>query len=74
MPPEAKIVTLKNFELTGIEETFQYASFERKISTQKVDKIAHAIMENKFTDNVLRLVDSKSAVKYDVIDGQHRIE
>jgi len=31
-------------------------------------------MENKFTDNVLRLVESKSAVKYDVIDGQHRIE
>ena len=74
MPPEAKIVTLKNFELARIEETFQYASFERKISTQKVHKIAHAIMENKFTDNVLRLVDSKSAVKYDVIDGQHRIE
>ena len=74
MPPEAKIVTLKNFELAGIEETFQYASFERKISTQKVHKIAHAIMENKFTDNVLRLVESNSAVKYDVIDGQHRIE
>lgn len=74
MPPEAKIVTLKNFELSRIEETFQYASFERKISTQKVHKIAYAIMENKFTDNVLRLVDSKSAVKYDVIDGQHRIE
>ena len=74
MPPEAKIVTLKNFELAGIEETFQYASFERKISTQKVHKIAHAIMENKFTDNVLRLVESTSAVKYDVIDGQHRIE
>ena len=74
MPPEAKIVTLKNFELAGIEETFQYASFERKISTQKVHKIAHAIMDNKFTDNVLRLVESTSAVKYDVIDGQHRIE
>ena len=74
MPPEAKIVILKNFELARIEETFQYASFERKISTQKAHKIAHAIMENKFTDNVLRLVESKSAVKYDVIDGQHRIE
>jgi len=74
MPPEAKIVTLKNFELAKIEETFQYASFERKISTQKAHKIAHAIMENKFTDNVFRLVESKSAVKYDVIDGQHRIE
>ena len=74
MPPEAKIVILKNFELARIEETFQYASFERKISTHKTHKIAHAIMENKFTDNVFRLVESNSPVKYDVIDGQHRIE
>jgi hypothetical protein len=74
MPPEAKIIHLKNFELSQIEETFQYASFERRISTHKVHRIAHAIMENKFTDNVLRLVESQSSVKYDVIDGQHRIE
>jgi hypothetical protein len=74
MPPEAKIVNLKNFELAKIEETFQYAPFERKISTHKVHKIAHAIMENKFTDNVFRLVESSTSIKYDVIDGQHRIE
>lgn len=74
MPPEVKIVHLTNFNLSEIEETFQYASFERKISTHKVHRIAHAIMDNKFTDNVLRLVESKGSVKYDVIDGQHRIE
>lgn len=74
MPPEAKITQIKNFNLLKIEDTFQYASFERRISSHKVHKIAHAIMENKFTDNVLRLVESKSPVKYDVIDGQHRIE
>jgi len=74
MPPEAKIITLKNFDLANIEETFQYATFERRISTHKVHKIAQAIMENKFTDNVFRLAESKGAVKYDVIDGQHRIE
>lgn len=74
MPPEAEIVQLTNFDLSKIEETFQYASFERRISTHKVHRIAHAIMENKFTDNVLRLVESQGSVKYDVIDGQHRIE
>ena len=74
MPPEAKIEILKNFDLALIEETFQYATFERRISTHKVHRIAHAIIENKFTDNVLRLVESKGTVKYDVIDGQHRIE
>lgn len=74
MPPEAKIITFKNFELSKIEEIFQYATFERRISSHKVHKIAHAIMENKFTDNVLRMVESGSTVKYDVIDGQHRIE
>jgi len=74
MPPEAKIIILKDFDLSKIEETFQYADFERRVSKQKVHKIAQAILENKFTDNVLRLVESKGPVKYDVIDGQHRIE
>ena len=74
MPPEARIIHLKEFDLSKIEETFQYASYERRVSKHKVHKIAHAILENKFTDNVLRVVDSPGPVKYDVVDGQHRIE
>jgi len=73
MPPEAKITVLKDFDLTKIEETFQYASFERRISKRKVHLIAQAIMDNKFTDNVLRVVNA-SPSKYEVLDGQHRIE
>jgi len=72
MPPEAEIVELKEFSLSKIEETFQFATFERKISTIKTHMIANAIMDNKFSDNVLRVVPSKGSVKYDVIDGQHR--
>ena len=64
MPPEAKIIILKDFDLSKIEETFQYASFERKVSKQKVHKIAQAIIDNKFTDNVLRVVSSDGPVKY----------
>lgn len=74
MPPEAKIVTLQNFDLTKIEDYFQFAVFERKVSTNKSHSIAHAIIENRFTDNVLRCVVGSRVAKYDVIDGQHRIE
>ena len=74
MPPAAKIILLKDFDLSKIENTFQYASYERRVSKHKVHKIAHAILENKFTDNVLRVVDSPGPVKYDVVDGQHRLE
>jgi hypothetical protein len=74
MPPEAKIVTLQDFDLTKIEDYFQFAVFERKVSTNKSHSIAHAIIENRFTDNVLRCVVGSGVAKYDVIDGQHRIE
>ncbi len=74
MPPTAKIILLKDFDLSKIENTFQYATYERRVSKHKVHKIAYAILENKFTDNVLRVVNSSGPVKYDVVDGQHRLE
>jgi len=74
MPPEAKVVFLKKFDLTKIEETFEYAEYERRVSKHKTHKIAQAIVDNKFTDNFLRVVPSSSDVKYEVLDGQHRIE
>lgn len=73
MPPEAEIINLSNFKLKDIEKTFSPAKFERKVSTQKITKIANAIMENKFVDNVFRVVNGTGNTKYDVIDGQHRI-
>ena len=73
MPPQAKLVNLNNFELSKIEEYFEYAKFERRISKIKTHKIAYAVMDNKFTDNVLRVVQGSTA-KYEVLDGQHRIE
>ena len=75
MPPEAKITVLKEFDLTEIEKTFQYASFERRISKHKVHSIAQAMMDNKFTDNVLRVITAgNNSAKFEVLDGQHRIE
>lgn len=74
MPPDAKVVNLPIFDLSKIEEYFQYASFERRISKQKVRKIANAMMDNKFTDNVLRVAENSGSAKYEVLDGQHRVE
>jgi len=74
MPPEAKIVSLKDFDLKRLEEYFHFADFERKISKKKSFQIANAIFENKFVDNVLKVTDYNGSEKYDVIDGQHRID
>ncbi len=74
MPPEAKVVHLNNFDLTKIEEYFEYANFERRISKNKVHMISHAMMDNKFTDNVLRVCAGNKSSEYEVLDGQHRLE
>ena len=74
MPPEAKVVHLNNFDLSKIEEYFEYANFERRISKNKVHTIANAMMANKFTDNVLRVCSGNKSAEYEVLDGQHRIE
>lgn len=74
MPPEAKVVHLTNFDLSKIEEYFEYADFERRISKRKVHMIANAMMDNKFTDNVLRVCAGNKSSEYEVLDGQHRVE
>lgn len=74
MPPESKVVTLNNFDLKKIEDTFEYADFERRISKRKVHMIANAMMDNKFTDNVLRVCSGNKSADYEVLDGQHRVE
>jgi len=73
MPPSAEIIYLTDFNLSDIEKTFTPAKFERKLSTTKINRIADAIMDNKFVDNVFRVVKGSAKIKYDVIDGQHRI-
>ena len=73
MPPSAEIIYLNDFNLSDIEKTFTPAKFERKLSSTKINRIADAIMDNKFVDNVFRVVQGSGKIKYDVIDGQHRI-
>jgi len=73
MPPDAKVVHLADFDLKNIEKYFSYADFERKISKKKVTAIANAMIDNKFTDNILRVCVGTST-RYQVLDGQHRVE
>jgi len=73
MPPSAEITHLTDFNLNDLEKTFTPAKFERKLSSIKITRIANAIMDNKFVDNVFRVVKGTGRVKFDVIDGQHRI-
>ena len=73
MPPKAEIIYLNDFNLKDLETTFTPAKFERRTSKNKIHKIANAMIENKFIDNVIRVVNSTS-VTYDIIDGQHRVE
>jgi len=73
MPPDAKVVHMGDFDLKNIEKYFAYADFERKISKNKVTSIANAMIDNKFTDNILRVCAGKTT-RYQVLDGQHRVE
>jgi len=76
MPPKAELIYLDEFDLSKLETTFRPASFERRVSSTKVHKIADAIMRSLFIDNVIRVAaaPANSSVKYEVIDGQHRLE
>ncbi len=74
MPPQAKIIILKKFPLSKLEETFQYTDFARRISKQKTHKIAHSMMDNKFVDKFIHVFPAKGDIKYDVLEGQHRID
>lgn len=74
MPPKAEIIYLSDFDLTKLEKTFAPAKFERRISSTKIRRIAQAIIDNKFIDNVVRVANGNGSVKYEIIDGQHRIE
>lgn len=74
MPPKAEIIYLNDFDLTILEKTFTPAKFERRVSSTKIRRIAQAIIDSKFIDNVVRVVNGSGSIKYEIIDGQHRIE
>lgn len=69
--PKYKILNLKNFPLNQIPTYFKIADFERKKTATHISKIIRSIKENKFYDNVIRVI-KKAGLVY-VVDGQHRL-
>ena len=72
-PPSFILKSLKNFPLKNLEQTFTVADFERPLRPRHINKIVDAMAANEFFNNILSVIPKKNG-KFEVIDGQHRIE
>lgn len=70
-PPKVEFIALEKYQLRNIRQDFEIADFERKQDVTHINRIVRSIQENKFYDNVFRVIRKGS--KYIVLDGQHRI-
>jgi len=64
---------MKNFPLKKLEQTFFIAEFERPLKERHVSKIVDAMVTNEFFNNILSVIQKRNG-KFEIIDGQHRIE
>ncbi len=65
--------SLKNFPLGKLEQTFFTAEFERPLRLRHISKIVEAMIANEFFNNILSVIQKRNG-KFEIIDGQHRIE
>jgi len=72
VPPKIEWIWLENYPLSDLQQEFNVADFERRISGPHVSKILDGILCNEFYDIVIRAI-KKPDGKYALIDGQHRI-
>jgi hypothetical protein len=63
---------MEQFDLSKISIFFHVADFERKTSNIHINRIVNAILENKFFDNIVRVIKNPKG-GFEVIDGQHRL-
>lgn len=71
--PNFILKNLKNFPLKNLERTFRVADFERPLKARHINKIVDAMAANEFFNNILSVIQ-KTDNKFELIDGQHRIE
>lgn len=64
---------MKNFPLRKLEQTFYIAEFERPLRARHVSKIVEAMAANEFFNNILSVIQKRNG-RFEIIDGQHRIE
>ncbi len=67
------VKVLPNFPLKNLERMFSIAVFERPLMLRHIKKMVGSMIINEFYDNTL-CVTKKLSGKFDIIDGQHRIE
>lgn len=71
--PDYVLKSLKNFPLSKLEQTFIIAEFERPLRLRHISKLVSAMAANEFFNNILSVIEKKNG-KFEIIDGQHRIE
>ena len=64
---------MKNFSLKKLEQIFFIAEFERPLKERHVNKIVEAMAANEFFNNILSVIQKRNG-RFEIIDGQHRIE
>lgn len=70
--PKVDVIWRERQDLADLSSEFVYPEFQRKHDREHSFKIAHAIMQNKFFNIIITVY--KEGNKFNVIDGQHRIE
>lgn len=70
--PQVQWRQINQFNLAKISAFFHVADFERKTSNIHINRIVNAILENKFFDNIIRVIKNAEG-GFEVIDGQHRL-
>lgn len=71
--PNYILKSLKNFPLSKLEQTFTIAEFERPLKLRHISKLVSAMAANEFFNNILSVIQKNNG-KFEIIDGQHRIE
>lgn len=71
--PNYILKSLKNFPLSKLEQVFTVAEFERPLKLRHISSLVSAMAANEFFNNILSVIQKNNG-KFEVIDGQHRIE
>lgn len=71
--PQYTLKVMKNFPLRKLDYTFFLAEFERPLLPRHVNKIVDAMAANEFFNNIISVVQKRNG-RFEIIDGQHRIE
>jgi len=70
--PKTEIIQFNNFDLSKLKQTFVIPNFERQLRGIHVRKIVEAIKDNRFYDNIIRVIRRNNGA-FEVLDGQHRL-